>query len=95
MGLELRSHFTGTRFAEIHIGDLSPYGFVNYGTGTIDQNALSSNNHVDSVHYGLGIDANLAKRWFLGLAISRQERRIDGNPSEDEERAWGQIQKEF
>jgi len=95
MGLELRGRITGTRLAQMFIEGLSPYGFVDYGTGTLNQNALSNNNHVDSVHYGLGVDASLAKRWFMSLTVSRQERQIDGNPREGETRAWGQIQKEF
>ncbi len=95
MGLELRGRVTGTRLAQLFIEGLSPYGFLDYGTGTLNQNALSNNNHVESVHYGLGVDASLAKRWFMGLTISHQERRIDGNPREGETRAWGQIQKEF
>ncbi len=95
LGLELRGRIIGTGLARLHIEGLSPYGFIDYGTGTLNQNALSSNNGVESMHFGLGIDASIAKRWFLGLAISRQERRIDGNPREDERRAWGQLQKEF
>jgi hemolysin activation/secretion protein len=94
-GIELRGRVIGTSLAELHIENLSPYAFVDYGTGVLNQNALSDNNHVDSVHYGLGVDANFAKQWLMGLTISRQERRIDGNPQEDETRAWGQIQKEF
>ena len=95
LGLELRGRIFGTRLAQLHIQGLSPYGFIDYGTGTLNQNALSSNNGVKSIHYGLGIDASIAKRWFTGLTISQQERRIDGNPREYETRTWGQIQKEF
>lgn len=95
LGIELRGHVTGTHLAQVFIEGLSPYGFIDYGTGTLNQNALSSNNHVESVHYGLGVDTSLAKRWFMSLTVSRQERQIDGNPREGETRAWGQIQKEF
>lgn len=95
LGVELRGRMSGTRLAQVFIEGLSPYGFFDYGTGTLNQNALSSNNHVESAHYGLGVDIDIVKNWFMGLAVSHQERRIDGNPREDETRAWGHVQKAF
>jgi len=74
---------------------LSPYGFIDFGRGRINQNALSNDNHVKSTHYGLGLDAALKKKWLLSLIVSRQIRDFDGASAESETRAWGQLQKEF
>lgn len=74
---------------------LSPYGFIDFGRGRINQNALSNDNHVKSTHYGLGLDAALKKKWLLNLIVSRQIRDFDGASAESETRAWGQLQKEF
>ncbi|MDO9205800.1 ShlB/FhaC/HecB family hemolysin secretion/activation protein [Methylotenera sp.] len=75
--------------------EVSPYGFYDYGKGVINHNALSSDNHVKSSHYGVGIDALLTKKWMLNFAVSHQKSQVDGVASENETRAWGQIQAEF
>jgi hemolysin activation/secretion protein len=75
--------------------EVSPYVFFDYGRGIINHNALSSNNHVNSSHYGIGVDTLLTKKWVLGLTISHQKSQIEDVAPETETRAWGQIQTEF
>ncbi len=95
-GIELRKTmpYSGG-MAGFLLEGLSPYGFVDYGTGSINQNALSANNHVESLHYGLGLDTYLRNKWLLGLAVSHQKRELDGLSPQSETRAWGQLQAEF
>ncbi len=75
--------------------EASPYAFVDYGKGIINHNALIDDNHVNSVHYGAGVDMQFAKRWLLDLTLSHQRSKIEGIDSESETRAWGQIRTEF
>ena len=75
--------------------EMSPYVFYDYSRGNINHNALTSDNHVRSSHYGIGVDAILAKKWILDLTASHQNSRIDGLASEAETRAWVQVQMEF
>lgn len=75
--------------------EMSPYVFYDYSRGNINHNALASDNHVRSSHYGIGVDAILAKKWILDLTASHQNSRIDGLASEAETRAWAQVQMEF
>ncbi len=75
--------------------EFSPYVFFDYGRGIIDHNALSSDNHVMSSHYGVGVDVQFAKKWMLDLTVSHQKSKIEGVDSESETRAWGQIRTEF
>ena len=75
--------------------EYSPYVFFDYGRGIIDHSALSSDNHVNSSHYGVGIDMQFAKKWLLDFAVSHQKSNIQGSGSEYDTRAWGQIQTEF
>lgn len=75
--------------------EASPYAFVDYGQGVLNHSALSSDNHVKSVHYGAGVDVQFAKRWVLDLTLSHQRSKIEGVDSESETRAWGQIRAEF
>lgn len=95
-GLELR-----TILAEDHVlakflhSNLSPYLFYDAGKGVINHTALSGDNHVRSSHVGFGLDATFLKQWFLGLVVSHQKRDIDGARSENETRAWGQLQVSF
>jgi hemolysin activation/secretion protein len=75
--------------------EVSPYVFFDYGKGIIDHSALSSDNHVNSAHYGAGVDMQFAKKWVLDLTVSHQRSKIEGVDSESETRAWGQIRTEF
>ena len=95
LGVELRQHLASETLSKFLIDGVSPYGFVDYGHGALNQDALSSDNHVSSLHYGLGLDATIAKRWQLGFALSHEIRRIDGTPRENDTRGWGQIQASF
>lgn len=96
LGTELRYWARGINLAQMrYITGLSPYVFVDYGTGTLNKDPLIGDNHVDSVTYGLGIDANIDKNWLMGLTVSRQERHIDGNSREATTNVWGQVQVEF
>lgn len=75
--------------------EASPYVFVDHGRGIINHSALSDKNHVKSLHYGVGVDMLLTKKWAFGLALSHQKTRVESTPSESETRAWGQLQTEF
>jgi hemolysin activation/secretion protein len=75
--------------------EVSPYVFFDYGRGIIDHSALSSDNHVDSSHYGLGVDLQLTKRWALDLTASHQRSKIEGVDAQTDTRIWGQISTEF
>lgn len=95
-GLELRTILTDDNIlAKFLHSNLSPYLFYDAGKGVINHTALSGDNHVRSSHVGLGLDASFLKEWFLGLVISHQKRDIDGARSENETRAWGQLQVSF
>lgn len=75
--------------------EASPYVFFDYGRGIINHSALSNDNHVNSVHYGAGVDLQFVKKWMLDLTLSQQRSKIEGVDSESETRAWGQIRTEF
>jgi hemolysin activation/secretion protein len=75
--------------------EVSPYVFFDYGRGIISHSALSTDNHVRSSHYGIGIDTLIAKRWALDFTVSHQKRLTEGAATETETRAWGQLQMEF
>ena len=95
-GAELRKNITaGPKMANFLLEGLSPYGFVDFGRGKINQKTLSDDNHVKSTHYGIGIDAAFKKKWLLGLTVSHQRRDIDGAKAENETRLWSQIEKDF
>jgi len=95
-GIELRKTiFNNNSLARLLLVGLSPYGFVDYGTGSINQNSLSKYNHVSSLQYGVGIDAKFKNNWLLGLAASHQKRDPDNGNTETDDRAWAQLQAEF
>ena len=75
--------------------EISSYSFFDYGKGIINHSALSDSNHVESFHYGAGVDARLSKNWGLGLTISHQKSHIEDTATENETRVWGQIQAQF
>ncbi len=74
---------------------VSPYIFFDYGRGIINHSALSDSNHVNSSHYGVGLDTLITKKWALGLAISHQKSQVEDTAPETETRAWAQIQTQF
>ena len=75
--------------------EASPYAFVDYGKGIINHSALTNDNHVNSMHYGAGVDLQITKSWMLDLTASHQRSKIEGVDSESETRVWGQIRAEF
>jgi hemolysin activation/secretion protein len=75
--------------------EVSPYIFLDYGRGIISHSALSADNHVKSLHYGVGVDTLVAKNWALDFTVSHQKRQVDGASSETETRAWSQIEIKF
>jgi len=100
VGLELRKIMSSAAWLASFLPvlkspEFSPYMFFDYGSGIIDQNALTSDNHVKSSHYGAGVDVQLTKKWLLNLTLSHQESQIEGAATEYETRAWAQIQTGF
>ncbi len=95
-GIELRKNIVaGPKLANILLDGISPYGFIDFGRGKINQKALSEDNHVRSTSYGFGIDMVFRKNWGLNFAASHQRRKFDGASEEHETRAWGQLQMNF
>ncbi len=95
-GAELRKNISaGPKLASLLLEGVSTYGFIDFGRGRINQSALSSDNHVKSSHYGLGLDAAFKKKWVLSLTVSHQKREFDGASQENETRTWGQLEKDF
>ena len=95
-GVEIRKKIPANKsLASLLLVELSPYGFVDAGRGKINQKPSSNDNHVKSVHYGLGMDAAFKKDWLLNVTVSHQNRDFDAASAENETRIWGQLQKEF
>ncbi len=95
VGLELRQRFNNVSFQEVSLNNLSPYVFVDYGKGKINQNALANNNTVHAANYGIGVDTTFLKQWSFGLVTSYQSRKIHQSVDESETRLWGQLQYAF
>jgi hemolysin activation/secretion protein len=95
-GADIRKNIpAGEKMASILLETLSPYVFIDCGKGKVNQNALSNDNHVKSIHYGLGLDAAFRQKWLLSLVASHQQQDADGARVNNETRVWGQLQKEF
>jgi hemolysin activation/secretion protein len=95
-GVEIRKKIVANKsLASLLLVEISPYGFFDVGRGKINQKPSSDDNHVKSIHYGLGLDAAFKKDWLLNLTISHQNRDFDAAVAENETRIWGQLQKEF
>ncbi len=95
-GAEIRKKISANEsLARLLLVNVSPYAFVDVGRGKINQNALSSDNHVKSFHYGMGVDFAFMRDWQLSVTVSHQNRDIDGASAENAPRFWGQLQKEF
>jgi hemolysin activation/secretion protein len=96
LGTELRKNWqAGPVLSKLMLEGLGLYGFLDYGRGRLNRNALSEDNHVRSTTVGLGTDVAFIKKWMLGLTWSHQARKFDGLSSENETRVWGQLQKDF
>jgi len=95
-GVEIRKKIPANKsLASLLLEEVSPYGFIDAGRGKINQKPLSNDNHVKSIHYGLGMDLAFKKDWLLSVTASHQNLDFDGLSAENETRLWGQLQKEF
>lgn len=95
-GAELRKNIAaGPKLANLLLEGISTYGFVDFGRGKLNRDALSDDNHVKSIHYGAGVDMAFSRKWLLGITVSHQARKFDGVSQENETRVWGQLQKDF
>jgi len=96
VGTELRKKIPATEtLAKLHMVDISPYGFIDYGRGKLNQKASVSDNHVKSTHVGIGVDTSFKHSWFFTIAASHQNRDYAGASGENEVRVWGQLLKYF
>lgn len=95
-GAELRKNWqAGTALSRFNLDGVGLYGFLDYGRGKVNRNALSDDNHVRSTTAGVGTDFAFLKKWLLGFTLSHQQRKFDGLSTENETRVWGQLQKSF
>lgn len=95
LGVELRYTKEKFTFQELMIDNLSPYIFMDFGKGKINQDPLTDNNSVFSKHYGVGLDAGLTKNWEMSLVTSYQSRNIEDILRQSESRLWGQLRFNF
>lgn len=95
-GAEIRKRIPANQsLASLLLVEVSPYAFMDAGKGKVNENALSSDNHVKSIQAGLGMDFIFKKDWQLSVTASHQNRDFEGADAENETRFWGQIQKDF
>ena len=96
IGAELRKKIPANEtLARLLLIDISPYGFIDFGRGKISQKSLTNNNHVKSIHSGLGLEATFKSDWIFSLSGSHQNRDFAGAGAENEARIWGQLRKYF
>jgi hemolysin activation/secretion protein len=95
-GAEVRKRISANQsLASLLLVELSPFAFIDAGRGKINKNPLNNNDHVKSLHAGLGMDFLFKKEWQLNVTASHQNRDFDGIKAENETRFWGQIQRGF
>ncbi len=96
IGAEIRKKIPiNQSFASLLLLEVRPYGFIDAGRGKINQKALSNDNHVKSIHYGMGMDLAFKKDFLLSLTASRQSQDFDGASADSETQLWGQLVKSF
>jgi len=96
LGAEFRNKLTlNEALAKRGVVDMSPYVFLDLGRGKINQQALNADNHVKSIHAGIGLDTTFKQDWVLSLSGSHQNRDFSGADAENEVRFWGQLLKYF
>lgn len=96
VGVELRKKMPANEvLSKLYLVDISPYSFLDVGRGKINQAPPASDNHVKSIHVGLGVDARLKNDWVFSLTGSHQNRDFSGADAENELRVWGQLLKYF
>jgi hemolysin activation/secretion protein len=81
--------------AKLFFIDMRPYSFVDFGRGKLNQKALNADNHVKSIHAGLGLNATFKNDWVFNVSGSHQKREFSGASAESELRFWGQLLKYF
>ena len=96
-GAEVRKNITANKsLGSLLLVNISPYVFLDFGRGKINQDPVSSNNnHVESTHYGAGMDLAFKSDWFLSVTGSHQTRDFENTGAENETRFWGKLQKNF
>lgn len=96
VGAEVRKKWLANEaLAKLKVVDITPYGFIDIGRGKLNQKPANADNHVKSIHVGLGLDARFKKDWVLSLSASQQNRDFSGIGAENEMRIWGQLFKYF
>jgi len=95
-GAEVRKTWqAGAMLSQWKLDGIALYGFLDYGRGRLNRDALNDDNHVRSTSLGVGTDWTFIESWWLGLTLSQQARRFDGLDTERETRLWGHLQKAF
>lgn len=96
VGAEIRKKWpANTTLARLKLIDFSPYGFIDFGRGKLNQQSLNADNHIKSTHAGLGLDTSFKNGWVFSLSGSHQNRDFSGANAENELRFWGQLLKYF
>ena len=81
--------------ASLLLLEIRPYGFIDAGRGKINQKAIFNDNHVKSIHYGMGMDLAFNKDCLLSLTASHQTLDFDGASADSETLLWGGLVKSF
>lgn len=90
-----RPWFLNAFFQNKSLNVLSPYVFYDFGKGRINKDALSQDNHLTTIHWGLGLDMAFKNQWLFDLSFSEQKRVLQGSAGESEQQLWGQLKKAF
>lgn len=96
LGVELRKKWPANEvLSKLKLVDISPFGFVDVGRGKLNQKRVNGDNHVKSIHAGLGLDTVFVNDWVFSISGSHQNRDFSGANAENELRLWGQLVKYF
>lgn len=95
IGTDIRKQIAASEGLAKWLVNITPYTFIDVGRGKLNQQALSADNHVKSIHAGIGFDANLKNDWLFSVTASHQNRDFTGVDAENELRFWGQLIKFF
>lgn len=95
VGGDLRKQIPASESLAKWLVNITPYTFIDLGRGKLNQKALDSDNHVKSIHAGIGVDANFKNDWLFSVTASHQNRDFAGVDAENELRFWGQLIKFF
>ena len=95
VGTDLRKKWAVTGKLSNMLDVISPFAFYDIGKGKVNHDPLSSDNSVLSHQIGAGINFQFKQKWTFGLSFSEQKRQLEGTPTENESRLWGQLRKDF